>query len=1019
MEQNRVKGKPCDNHKRRKQGVCSQCKYCKLCPAFEVCTSRDSHQLPKKRGRKKTKINSPQSGVEQEDLPAPDALETSNIAASEASDIPASESSNIITFETPNSRFAQQLRSVTPQNVFHMSSTEFRPLSTKIAALCKVLNIDFERSEIPAIGFNPEVIRNPSRSQQRAKKVASIIAASISAILCPDDPSIFLNLFKGSSTAHEKSVYTRCNDLRQQSAQEKLLKNLLGYALNPHGTISDPAQSLLATSFDRTTCNSMLMKQAQQKCALTKNQVELCEAADNLEGEGDFQLELDEPNIKEYRRLLKSKAKMGKMKFASLRSAAGVLVQDKNFPSAAYRCRLNPIKLQSAMEFIQAYLDVRPGIVRNVRMGSAVFENVPIYERGGLSLKNVFDKYCTIVEEERRVGTNMFYAIVKVLTKKGETRCGMSSYYVDLRHHSIIIDRMLLRIGELFPDKQAECRILQERWNCTKSFIRFDYTSKHVVDSSDVFAHCLHYALGVPCNHVHTTSPCEPCSEFLSLPSDIITFLASLPATDETITMNDAGKCIESAIQRYAAHKVRSSHQAKQIANEAELVSGDKTKIMLVMDHKKKVLPQRYREGQQEFFGKRGMSLLGVAEFYLGETHYADYVIDGYSTQDNVQVFAAITIIKEQISSKYPEVKELILQSDNASCFASHEHVRHVHMLNKQDGPKVTRWIYTESGSGKTSLDCHFSYVNLQFEAFVQDGNVMSCEPNVFDALKYCDGIMNSSAYLLNMRSIDTSGLPKSAFKAKKIGVRQTHDVTWYPSEGEVHLRKFSGLPVVEKVRGIKLDQFQYPDLGVYLESEHHSTKEARSIVPTGKRKSIFHPTHNAMLQAMAASMVYRPVSPTYEPAEDEISQSIQIDRDERGLHDDHFWEENWAKKASNRTAPIPTAACHMLLKWHMEGQVEKGHRWTAEKALYVLQVDTLKYDWFALITTSLQKTKAFFSLSIAKMHELANCGLKECELENKEIEQAASKIVQDETLDNCDELEVDDTSLSPEVYVV
>ena len=34
----------------------------------------------------------------------------------------------------------------------------------------------------------------------------------------------------------------------------------------------------------------------------------------------------------------------------------------------------------------------------------------------------------------------------------------------------------------------------------------------------------------------------------------------------------------------------------------------------MVLDHKQKVLQMRYREGQVEYFGKKGMSLLGMTE---------------------------------------------------------------------------------------------------------------------------------------------------------------------------------------------------------------------------------------------------------------------------------------------------------------------------------------------------------------------------------------------------------------------
>lgn len=426
--------------------------------------------------------------------------------------------------------------------------------------------------------------------------------------------------------------------------------------------------------------------------------------------------------------------------------------------------------------------------------------------------------------------------------------------------------------------------------------------------------------MGVQCSHINSTAVCPPCSEFLAIPRDIDNLVKSLAQTDDEVqSLIDAVKCIEPALQRYAAHKVRSLHQAKQITVEAEKIKLNKSKTMLVIDHKKKVLPQRYREGQQEFFGKREMLLLGVAKFYLGDTHFSDYAIDGYSTQDNVQVFAAITLIREQIAVRYPDMEEIVLQSDNASCFASHEHVRNIHVLNKKARPKITKWIYTESGAGKTSLDCHFLYANLQFEAYLQDGNIMGCEPNVFQALKYNDGILHSSAYLLNMRNIDSSGLPKEAFKAKKFSDRETHDVAWLPDEGSVHLRRFSGFPIVESIRGVKLDQFENPKLGVFMEMEHHSPKRSRPAVPTGKRKSTFQSTHQVLLQAMTASIIYRPVSPQKETFPDDFSQCITHDSFRASSLD--TWAFIWARKSTNRIVPIPRLACQMFLKWYLESK--------------------------------------------------------------------------------------------------
>lgn len=68
--------------------------------------------------------------------------------------------------------------------------------------------------------------------------------------------------------------------------------------------------------------------------------------------------------------------------------------------------------------------------------------------------------------------------------------------------------------------------------------------------------------------------------------------------------------------------------------------------------------------------------------------------------------------------------------------------------------------MYTEAETGKTKLDFHFSYLNLQFKAFVEDGNTMALEPNVYDALVFNGGILNTTSVLVNMRSFDSSQLP-------------------------------------------------------------------------------------------------------------------------------------------------------------------------------------------------------------------------------------------------------------------
>ena len=70
---------------------------------------------------------------------------------------------------------------------------------------------------------------------------------------------------------------------------------------------------------------------------------------------------------------------------------------------------------------------------------------------------------------------------------------------------------------------------------------------------------------------------------------------------------------------------------------------------LIILDHKQKILSMKYREGQVEYYGKKGMSLLGsmIVECVdqdddgVGFKYtFVDYVIKGYTGQDNVQVAA-------------------------------------------------------------------------------------------------------------------------------------------------------------------------------------------------------------------------------------------------------------------------------------------------------------------------------------------------------------------------------------------
>jgi hypothetical protein len=55
------------------------------------------------------------------------------------------------------------------------------------------------------------------------------------------------------------------------------------------------------------------------------------------------------------------------------------------------------------------------------------------------------------------------------------------------------------------------------------------------------------------------------------------------------------------------------------------------------------------------------------------EYRFYDIAVEWYSRQDNVQVLGKLTTLLPLIKEHYPEITEISIQSDNASCLASHD----------------------------------------------------------------------------------------------------------------------------------------------------------------------------------------------------------------------------------------------------------------------------------------------------------------------------------------------------------
>ena len=132
--------------------------------------------------------------------------------------------------------------------------------------------------------------------------------------------------------------------------------------------------------------------------------------------------------------------------------------------------------------------------------------------------------------------------------------------------------------------------------------------------------------------------------------------------------MQNALSKLTRAIFQYMEHRLHARIKTAAIKKIKEEMKADPFTVLIVIGHKQKILQMKYRECQVEYYGKKGMSVLGAMIMQWTEVENAngfeyrfrDYIFQGYAGQDNVQVAGALENIVMQVKQQYPKFKIII-----------------------------------------------------------------------------------------------------------------------------------------------------------------------------------------------------------------------------------------------------------------------------------------------------------------------------------------------------------------------
>ena len=166
-------------------------------------------------------------------------------------------------------------------------------------------------------------------------------------------------------------------------------------------------------------------------------------------------------------------------------------------------------------------------------------------------------------------------------------------------------------------------------------------------------------------------------------------------------------------ILTWMKHIIRGVQQEK--AKTFAMEDIDMNTGLWISDWAQKNLPLLYREGQKEYFGKKGMSL--HVDVLLMKNENGELVKQTYfsaldrCSQDVVDTLCISENVIKRMKTDFPSLEYLYRKSDNAGCYAGNGVAENEYHISLKNGTMLLRHDYNEPQMGKDQC------------AFVHDGN--------------------------------------------------------------------------------------------------------------------------------------------------------------------------------------------------------------------------------------------------------------------------------------------------------
>ena len=223
---------------------------------------------------------------------------------------------------------------------------------------------------------------------------------------------------------------------------------------------------------------------------------------------------------------------------------------------------------------------------------------------------------------------------------------------------------------------------------------------------------------------------CEDCNGLCKALQGISDVAISYKVTEDT--MYDINIAIKDIIE-YVKHLMRDGQQRKAKYDAFSLLDHDTG--FWIKDFAQKVLPVKFREGQKDYFGKKGMSM-HIDVFMVRKSgqlkkHVYDTVIYRCDQGTSAVISIADTVLN-QFQKDEPDVKKLLTKSDNAGCYHANYSAESMYNLCKAKGILLQNYDFNEPQCGKDQCDRESAAAKTIIRSYADAGHdILTAKCNV------------------------------------------------------------------------------------------------------------------------------------------------------------------------------------------------------------------------------------------------------------------------------------------------